>query len=76
MTADQLARSCFTRAEKRLVALHALVRVQACPDVVREAQEPVELALKRMLRWVGIDPPKWHDVGGILVEHAGKPPRR
>jgi HEPN domain-containing protein len=36
--------------------------------VVREAQELVELALKGMLRYVGIDPPKWHDVGPILAE--------
>jgi len=36
-------------------------------DVVREAQELVELALKGMLRAVGIDPPKVHDVGGALL---------
>jgi HEPN domain-containing protein len=23
-----------------------------------------------MLRWVGIDPPRWHDVGDIVLEHA------
>jgi HEPN domain-containing protein len=74
VTADELARSYFTRATKRMVALQALMQVQAYPDVVREAQETVELALKGMLRWVGIDPPKWHDVGGILVEHAEKFP--
>ena len=38
-------------------------------DVVREAQEVVELALKDMLRQAGIEPPKWHDVGGVLAEH-------
>jgi hypothetical protein len=37
---------------------------------VREAQEIVELALKGMLRRVGIDPPKWHDVGFIFLEYA------
>ncbi len=36
---------------------------------MREAQEIVELALKGMLRQAGVDPPKWHDVGGILQEH-------
>jgi HEPN domain-containing protein len=30
--------------------------------VVREAQELVELALKGMLRAIGIEPPKLHDV--------------
>ena len=29
----------------------------------------MELAQKAMLRQVGIDPPKWHDVGGILLEY-------
>ena len=38
--------------------------------MVREAQELVELALKAMLRQVGVDPPKWHDVGPILLEQA------
>lgn len=40
--------------------------------MVREAQEIVELAQKGMLRWVGVDPPKWHDVGDILLEHSQK----
>jgi HEPN domain-containing protein len=43
---------------------------QAWSDVVREAQELVELALKAMLREVGVDPPKWHDVGPILLEQS------
>jgi HEPN domain-containing protein len=38
-------------------------------DVVREAQELVELALKGMLRAVGVEPPKVHDVGPLLVDH-------
>ena len=37
-------------------------------DVVREAQEVVELALKGMLRQVGVEPPRWHDVNSILPE--------
>ncbi|GIX29045.1 MAG: hypothetical protein KatS3mg123_2926 [Burkholderiales bacterium] len=74
MTTDELARSYFSRAEKRLLALRVLMQVEAYPDVVREAQEVVELLLKGMLRWVGVDPPKWHDVGSILLEHAGKFP--
>src|SRR3972149_6108881 len=68
VTADELARSYFSRARKRLAALRALMQEEAYPDVVREAQELVELALKGMLRWVGIEPPKWHDVGPILRE--------
>ena len=47
-----------------------LTEEQAWSDVVREAQELVELALKAMLREVGVDPPKWHDVGPVLEEQA------
>lgn len=74
MTMDELARSYFIRAGKRMLALEVLMRAEAYPDVVREAQEIVEPALKGMLRWVGIDPPKWHDVGTILMEHADRFP--
>lgn len=75
MTSDELARGYLLRARKRMVALDALMQVEAYPDVVREAQELVELALKGMLRWVGIDPPRWHDVGSIMVEHAARFPQ-
>ena len=70
MTADELARSYFQRCRKRRVALEALYGVEAYADVMREAQELVELGLKGLLRAAGIDPPKWHDVGRILLENA------
>lgn len=57
-----------------MLALQTLMQVEAHPNVVREAQGLVELVLKGMLRWVGIDPPKWHYVGTILLEHRGKFP--
>jgi HEPN domain-containing protein len=65
MTADELAAAYFEKARKRLRVLEVLMEQDAWSDVVREAQELVELALKGMLRAVGIDPPKWHDVGSI-----------
>jgi len=40
--------------------------------VVREAQEVVELALKGLLREIGIDPPKQHDVGDLVVEYRDR----
>jgi HEPN domain-containing protein len=70
MTADELARSYFLRCRKRRVALDALFGVEAYADIMREAQELVELALKGLLRSVGIDPPKWHDVGRIMLDNA------
>lgn len=50
MTADELARSYFNRSAKRWLALEVLMQHDAFPDVVREAQEIVELVLKGMLR--------------------------
>lgn len=51
-----------------------LLEKESYSDVVREAQETVELALKGMLREVGIEPPKWHDVGELLVTYAERFP--
>lgn len=70
MTNISLAQSYFIKATKRLKILPVLLAEEAYSDVVREAQEIVELALKGMLRQAGIDPPKWHDVGTILEEQA------
>ena len=69
MTNSSLARSYLQKAESRLKTLPVLKKDKAYSDVVREAQEIVELALKGMLREVGVEPPKWHDVGSLLLEH-------
>ncbi|QJA06248.1 HEPN domain-containing protein [Thermosulfurimonas marina] len=70
MTNLALARSYLFKAQKRLKILPVLLEEEDFSDVVREAQEVVELALKAMLRYVGVDPPKWHDVGRVLLENA------
>jgi len=41
---------------------------------IRQCQEAVELSLKAALRFVGIEPPKWHDVGIILIENKERFP--
>jgi HEPN domain-containing protein len=71
VTSDQLARSYLSKAEVRLAMLEFLMEREAWSDVIREAQELVELALKAMLRMIGVDPPKWHDVGPVLTEQCG-----
>lgn len=74
MTNRSLATSYLLKARKRLLVLELLLREEAYSDVVREAQELVELALKALLRQAGIEPPKWHDVGGTVREfHARFP---
>jgi hypothetical protein len=72
VTSQSLARSYLAKARVRLKALAVLRDEGGYSDVVREAQELVELALKGTLRAVGIEPPKFHDVGGLLVEHRAK----
>ena len=61
-----LATDYVRRATVRLRAIEVLHRAASWADVVRESQEAVELALKGLLRGVGIDPPRLHDVSGVL----------
>jgi HEPN domain-containing protein len=72
VTTDDLAKSYLLKARARLKALAVLRDEEAHSDVVREAQELVELALKAMLRSVGVEPPKLHDVGPLLLEHRAR----
>jgi HEPN domain-containing protein len=72
MTNDDLAQSYFKKSTDRLDILDLLLKKGAYSDVVREAQEIVELCLKGMLRYVGIEPPKYHDVGPLLIEYQGR----
>jgi len=69
MTQKDLARSYLEKAMVRLEVLHFLYEKKAYSDVVREAQELVELATKAMLRERGIDPPKYHDVAPLFQEY-------
>lgn len=61
-----LAADYVRRARARLPTLDVLYEAQSWPDVVRESQEIVELGLKGLLRSVGVDPPRLHDVADVL----------
>ncbi|HHV62900.1 MAG TPA: HEPN domain-containing protein [Firmicutes bacterium] len=74
MTLHTLAQSYLIKATKRLAALDTLMDLEDYSDVIREAQEIVELVLKGILRQAGIDPPKQHDVGNFLVEFRERLP--
>ena len=74
MTNGALAASYLAKATMRLDMLTVLFERAGYSDVVREAQEIVELALKGMLRQAGVETPRWHDVGGVLQEHRGRFP--
>ena len=62
-----LARDYLRRCQARLRALDTLFDQESWADVVREAQEIVELALKALLRSAGIEPPRIHDVADVLI---------
>ncbi len=71
----ELADDHIRRATARLLAVDTLFEQQSWADVVRESQEVVELALKGLLRAIGIEPPRIHDVGDVLLaERARLPP--
>ncbi|MGQ9825838.1 MAG: HEPN domain-containing protein [Desulfotomaculales bacterium] len=74
MNTTTLAQSYLLKATKRLKILPVLFQEEAYSDVIREAQEIVELALKGTLRQIGVDPPKQHDVGYLLVEFKDRLP--
>ena len=58
----------------RLQALDVLFDAESWADVVRESQEVVELALKGLVRSIGIDPPRIHDMADILLAERDRLP--
>ncbi len=69
-----LAADYIRRADARLDAVDALYERESWADVVRESQEVVELALKGLLRSVGVDPPRLHDVADVLEAERDRLP--
>lgn len=74
MTSDAIARDYLARARVRRTALHALMNAGGYPDVVRQSQEVVELVLKGALRFIGVDPPKRHDVHRAMAGFVDRLP--
>jgi HEPN domain-containing protein len=74
VTSRTLAQAYLAKARLRREVLDLLLSRGGHSDVVRVAQELVELCCKALLRAVAIEPPKWHDVGHILVDHAARFP--
>lgn len=64
----RVAKSYLRQAKARLVDAVEAVPEANYPYAVRLSQECVELCLKAVLKVVGIEYPKIHDVSDILVE--------
>jgi len=58
-----MAKAYIVQALERMKHGEEAAQQGNCPFVVRQCQEAVELLLKAALRLVGVEPPKWHDVG-------------
>ena len=69
-----LARDYLRKSKARRRALQTLFEEASYDDVVRESQAIVELVLKGTLRFLGVDPPKRHDVGGTVKEYGERLP--
>lgn len=74
MRMDKLALDYLRRARSRLIDARAALGRGDYPDSVRYSQEAVELSLKAVLRIMGIEYPKVHDVGDILLLYQDKFP--
>jgi len=74
LTQFDLARSYSKKIPSRFQALQLFFEAENYSDVVRKSQELLELALKAILRFYSIDPPKFHDVGKLLLQIQDKLP--
>jgi hypothetical protein len=62
------------RARGRRQAIEVLFSARLYADVIRESHEIIELILKGALRFIGVDPPKRHDVRGVLMRFLDRLP--
>ncbi|BCU68156.1 DNA-binding protein [Sulfolobales archaeon HS-7] len=72
---NDIAKSYVTQAEERIKHSKEALSEGSYPYVVRQCQEAVELLLKASLRYVGIEPPKLHDVGYLLKKEKDRFPQ-
>lgn len=74
VSSNELARSYIKQAEERVKHAKEAFHDGNYSFTVRQCQEAVELFLKASLRLVGVEPPKWHDVGITLKREREKFP--
>jgi HEPN domain-containing protein len=71
----RLGRSYLEKAPVRIKALKFLHQEKGYSDVVWEAQECVAIPLKAVLRCLGIEAPKIHDVNRLLKQRIDLLPK-
>ncbi len=72
MQNTSLVTDYLRRCNHRLAAIDVLYERESWPDVVRECQEVVELALKALLRHARVEVPRIHDVSAVLHQERGR----
>lgn len=72
MTSNSLAASLIRQARSRILLVETARAAGDHHIAVREAQEVVELALKGLLRSIGIEPSRVHDVSRDLLAARSK----
>ena len=71
---EKLATDYLKRAGHRLRALETLMAEESWADVIREAQELVEITLKALLRASGVEVPRVHDLSPVLQDNVDRLP--
>jgi HEPN domain-containing protein len=74
MKNKSLTKDHIVRGGIRLEALHVLFNREGYADVVREAQEIVELVSRALIRHLGGEPARVYDVSAQLVELKARIP--
>lgn len=69
-----MARANLRQAVERIETVKRALEGGNYAYAVRQSQECVELTLKAALRVVGVEPPKWHDVGPVLKREGYRYP--
>lgn len=72
MTNQEMARGHLMTAKRILEEAERHAEARTWNLVIRRSQEVVELALKGALRWVGLEIPEVHDVGGFLKRYQDR----
>jgi len=66
----EMAKDYLFRAERCLKEAFLAIKDEDAAGAIRRSQEALELAVKALLRLMGIEYPKIHDVGDVLIENA------
>ncbi|MDV3243564.1 MAG: HEPN domain-containing protein [Nitrososphaerales archaeon] len=75
MNIDRFAKDYLLRAKERLLDAASALKRKSYPEVIRYSQEATELSLKASLRMIGVEYPKVHDVGDVLISCRDRFPK-